>query len=168
MSKGLPYLYFKTKVELFKAVVKSVITPAFDAIRGQIEITTLPTEEFIKGPFLAFIQELVKSRRAVIARLLIGEGHKHPELTQFYFEHIVSRGLQTLQSLIDRGVARGEFRKTPLRDFPQLIIAPVLVSILWRGLFEPYRHLDTDRLLETHVNLLLDAIRAPGAKEEKQ
>jgi len=165
VSKGLPYLYFKTKVELFKAVVKSVITPAFDAIRGQIEITTLPTEEFIKGPFLAFIQELVKSRRAVIARLLIGEGHKHPELTQFYFEHIVSRGLQTLQSLIDRGVARGEFRKTPLRDFPQLIIAPVLVSILWRGLFEPYRHLDTDRLLETHVNLLLDAIRAPGAKE---
>jgi len=146
VSKGLPYLYFKTKVELFKAVVKSVITPAFDAIRGQIEITTLPTEEFIKGPFLAFIQELVKSRRAVIARLLIGEGHKHPELTQFYFEHIVSRGLQTLQSLIDRGVARGEFRKTPLRDFPQLIIAPVLVSILWRGLFEPYRHLDTDRL----------------------
>ena len=65
-------------------------------------------------------------------------------------------------------MARGEFRKTPLRDFPQLIIAPVLVSILWRGLFEPYRHLDTDRLLETHVNLLLDAIRAPGAKEETQ
>src|SRR6185312_9012931 len=26
VSKGLPYLYFKTKVELFKAVVKSVIT----------------------------------------------------------------------------------------------------------------------------------------------
>jgi AcrR family transcriptional regulator len=168
VSKGLPYLYFKTKVELFKAVVKSVITPAFDAIRGQIETTTLPTEDFIKGPFLAFIQELVKSRRAVIARLLIGEGHKHPELTQFYFEHIVSRGLQTLQSLIDRGVARGEFRPTPLRDFPQLIIAPMLTAILWRSLFEPYRHLDTDRLLETHVNLLLDAIRVPQAQGNVQ
>ena len=27
---------------------------------------------------------------------------------------------------------------------------------------------DTDRLLETHVNLLLDAIRAPGAKERPE
>jgi AcrR family transcriptional regulator len=164
VSKGLPYLYFKTKVELFKAVVKSVITPAFDALRGQIETTTLPTEAFIRGPFLAFIQELAKSRREVLARPLIVEGRKHPELTQFYFEHVISRGLQTLQFLIDRGVARGEFRDTPLRDFPQLIIAPMLMAILWRSLFESYRHLDIDRFLETHVNLLLDAIRAPSPK----
>src|SRR5262245_31045322 len=105
VSKGLPYLYFKTKEELFKAVVRSVITPAFDMMRGQIEATTLPTEEFIKGPFLAFIQELVNSRRAVMARLLIGEGHKHPELTKFYFEHVVSMGLQWMQGLINWWVA---------------------------------------------------------------
>jgi AcrR family transcriptional regulator len=166
VSKGLPYLYFKTKEELFKAVVKSVVTPAFDAIRGEIEATTLPTETFIRGPFLAFIQELVKSRRAIIARLLIGEGHNHPELTKFYFEHIISRGLETLQALIDRGVARGEFRKTALRDFPQLIIAPMLTAILWRALFERYHHLDTDGLLKTHVALLTDAIRAPGREAQ--
>ena len=33
VSKGLPYLYFRTKEELFKAVVKSIVTPAFDAMR---------------------------------------------------------------------------------------------------------------------------------------
>ena len=33
VSKGLPYLYFKTKVELFKAVIRSVITSHFEVIR---------------------------------------------------------------------------------------------------------------------------------------
>ena len=161
VSKGLPYLYFKTKVELFKAVIRSVITSHFDVIREQMETTDLSVEAFLKGPFLRFIQELVGSRRALIARLLIAEGHKHPELTEFYYETVVSRGIETFTRLIDRGVARGEFRKTRLRDFPQLLIAPVLTAIIWRSLFERHHHLDTDGLLATNVELLVDAIRAP-------
>jgi len=49
-----------------------------------------------------------------------------------------------------------------LRDFPQLLFAPVLTAIFWRALFERHHHLDTDALLETHISLLLDAIRAPA------
>ena len=164
VSKGLPYLYFKTKVELFKAVVRSVITSHFDAIRERMETTELSAEDFLKGPFLAFIQELVGSRRAFIARLLIAEGHKHPELTAFYFETVVSRGIETLARLIDRGVERGEFRPTRLRDFPQLLVAPALTAIIWRSLFERHRHLDTDAMLATNIELLVDAIRIPRAE----
>jgi AcrR family transcriptional regulator len=162
VSKGLPYLYFKTKVELFKAVIRSVITSHFEVIRGQMETTDLSVEAFLKGPFLRFIQELVGSRRAFIARLLIAEGHKHPELTEFYYETVVSRGIETLTKLIDRGVARGEFKPTRLRDFPQLLIAPVLTAIIWRSLFERHHHLDTDALLATNVELIIDAIKTPG------
>src|SRR5678815_5240898 len=54
VSKGLPYLYFKTKVELFKAVVKSVITSHFEVLRERMETPELSTEDFLKGPFLSF------------------------------------------------------------------------------------------------------------------
>jgi AcrR family transcriptional regulator len=162
VSKGLPYLYFKTKEELFKAVVRSVITAHFDVIRDKMEKTDMPVEAFLKGPFLSFVQELVSSKRAFIARLLIAEGHKHPELTKFYYEQVVARGIETMTRLIDRGVERGEFKPTRLRDYPQLLIAPVLTAIIWRGLFEKHRHLDTDGLLKTNIDLLTDAIRAPG------
>ena len=164
VSKGLPYLYFKTKEALFKAVVKSVITSHFDVIRAKMEATELSVEAFLKGPFLSFVQELVGSRRAFIARLLIAEGHKHPELTKFYYDQVVSRGVATLSRLIERGIERGEFKPTPLRDYPQLLIAPMLTAIIWRQLFEPYHHLDTDALLKTNIDLLTDAIRAPGRK----
>jgi AcrR family transcriptional regulator len=162
VSKGLPYLYFKTKEALFRAVIKSVITAHFDVMRQRMETTTLSSEAFLKGPFLSFLQELVCSKRAFIARLMIAEGHKHPELTKFYYDQVVSRGIETLTRLIDRGVERGEFRPTRLREFPQLLVAPALTAILWRQLFERHHHLDTDGLLATNVELLTDAIRAPG------
>ena len=162
VSKGLPYLYFKTKEALFRAVIKSVITAHFDVMRQRMETTTLSSEEFLKGPFLSFLQELVCSKRAFIARLLIAEGHKHPELTKFYYDQVVSRGIETLTRLIDRGIERGEFRPTRLREFPQLPVAPALTAILWRQLFERHHHLDTDGLLATNIELLTDAIRAPG------
>ena len=167
VSKGLPYLYFKTKEALFKAVMKSVITSHFDVIREKMEKTALSVEEFLKGPFLAFIQDLVGSKRAFIARLLIAEGHKHPELTKFYYEQVVSRGIETMTRLIDRGVERGEFKPTALRDYPQLLFAPVITAIFWRHLFERHHHLDTDALLKTNIDLLTDAIRAPGREPIK-
>ena len=136
VSKGLPYLYFKTKVELFKAVIRSVISSHFDVIRQRMETTELSVEEFLKGPFLRFIQELPGSKRAFIARLLIAEGYKHPELTQFYYENVISRGLETMRRLIDRGIESGEFKPTPLRDYPQLLVAPVLMAVIWRSLFD--------------------------------
>jgi AcrR family transcriptional regulator len=162
VSKGLPYLYFKTKEALFRAVIKSVITAHFDVMRQRMETTTLSSEAFLKGPFLSFLQELVCSKRAFIARLMIAEGHKHPELTKYYYDQVVSRGIETLTRLIDRGIERGEFRPTRLREFPQLLVAPALTAILWRQLFERHHHLDTDGLLATNIELLTDAIRAPG------
>jgi len=168
VSKGLPYLYFKTKEELFKAVIRSVISPMFDAMRDQMLATDLSSEAFLKGPFLTFLQDLVKSRRILIARLLIAEGHKHPELTAFYYEHVISKGRDSLQSFIERGVERGEFRPTALRDFPQLLIAPAAIAVIWRTLFERHHHLDTDALLKTHIDLMVNAIRAPEREGEKR
>ena len=142
--------------------MRSVISAHFDVMREKMETTELSAEAFLKGPFLRFIQELVGSRRAFIVRLLIAEGHKHPELTEFYYETVVSRGIETLTRLIDRGIARGEFKPTRLRDFPQLLIAPVLTAVIWRSLFERHHHLDTDGLLATNLELIIDAIKAPG------
>jgi AcrR family transcriptional regulator len=161
VSKGLPYLYFKTKVELFKAVIRSVISSHFEIIRERMESTDLSVEEFLKGPFLHFIQELPGSKRAFIARLLIAEGYKYPELTQFYYENVISRGLAAMRALIDRGIANGEFKPNPLRDYPQLLVAPVLMAIIWRSLFERHYHVDTDKLLATNIDLLIAAVKAP-------
>ena len=75
------------------------------------------------------------------------------------WENVVSRGLQAITGLLERGVRNGEFRETAVSGLPQLVIAPALVSLLWRILFAS-RDLDTDQLIDTQVNMLLAYIKA--------
>ncbi len=161
VSKGLLYLYFKTKEELFKAVIRGVVMPRIDALKTAIADTELSADEFLQGPFLDFIRKLPDSPARIVVRLLIAEGHKHPDLTAYYFDQVISGGMDALRQLIDRGVRHGEFRQSSLGEFPQLLVAPVLMSIIWKALFQKHCPLDTDKLLQTHIDLILRAIKSP-------
>ena len=49
VSKGLLYLYFKTKEELFKAVIRSVVAPRIDELARALDSSELGAEAFIRG-----------------------------------------------------------------------------------------------------------------------
>ena len=159
VSKGLLYLYFKTKEELFKAVVRSVVIPRVDSLQRELAESELSAEEFIRGPVAEFMKRIPGSPVSVVIRLLISEAPKHPDLVEFYWENVASRGLAALKGLLDRGVSNGEFRRTAVNDLPQLLLAPVMVSVVW-GVVFANRSLDTDKLIETNIEMILDYIRA--------
>jgi AcrR family transcriptional regulator len=159
VSKGLLYLYFKTKEDLFKAVIRSFLSPRIDALISNIEETELSAEEFLRGPFLAFARSLPKSPAKILIRLMIAEGPKHPDLTAWYWDNVVSRALAALRTLIKRGVANGEFRESALIEFPQLLVTPVFFSVIWMIIFQSHSNLDTDRFIEAHVEMVLDSIK---------
>ena len=165
VSKGLLYLYFKTKEELFKAVIKSFVSPRIDALKSEIESTELTAEEYLRGPFLAFARQVPKSPARVLVRLMIAEGAKHPDLTDWYHRNVVSHGLAALRSLIERGVRNGEFRKSALQEFPHMVVAPVLFAIVWSLVFGGRHDLNSDRFIEAQVDLLLSAVKAHGSNE---
>jgi AcrR family transcriptional regulator len=159
VSKGLLYLYFKTKEELFKAVIRSVVIRRVDALLLAVEETELSSEEFIRGPLLDFMKGVPGSPVAIVIRLLIAEGQRHPDLVDYYWENVVAKGLSAISGFLQRGVRRGEFRDTAITNQPQLILAPVILSILWKILFTK-RSLDTDRLIETQIDMILAHIKA--------
>ena len=158
VSKGLLYLYFKTKEELFKAVIRSVVIRRLDALLVTIETTELSSEDFIRGPLLEFMKHVPGSPVAVVIRLLIAEGQRHPDLVDYYWENVVSKGLGAIARCVERGVERGEFLDTAVTQLPQLLVAPMMVSMIWKILFAK-RTLDTDKLLETHIEMLLSYIK---------
>ncbi len=159
VSKGLMYLYFKTKEELFKAVVKSVVIRRIDRLIGNIESTDLSSEDFIRGPLLSFMKQVPESPVAIVIRLLISEGPRHPDLVDYYYENVVAKGLAAITGFVERGVERGEFRKSVITELPQLFLAPVMLSIIWGIVFKT-RELDTNKLIETQIDMLLTHIRA--------
>ena len=58
VSKGLLYLYFKTKEELFKAVIRSFVAPKVRELSAIVDASDLSAEEFMRVPFLAMIKTL--------------------------------------------------------------------------------------------------------------
>src|SRR5210317_2213650 len=109
ISKGLLYLYFKTKEELFKAVIRNVVTPRVDELTRNLDSSELSAEAFIRAPLLAFMQRLPGSPASVVIRLMISEAPKHPDLVEYYWDNVASRGLAALRRLLERGVENGEF-----------------------------------------------------------
>lgn len=165
VSKGLLYLYFDTKQALFKAVIRSVVMRRIDALLAAVENTELSSEAFMRGPLIEFMKTLPGSPVAVVIRLLIAEGQRHPDLVDYYWDNVVAKGLAALTRIIERGVERGEFRDTDVTRLPQLVLAPAMVSVIWRILFTRHQ-LDTDRLIETQIDMLLAYIKA--GTEQKQ
>ena len=49
--------------------------------------------------------------------------------------------MTVMRALLARAVARGECERRAVR-FPQLLVAPGLVAIIWNGLFERFAPLD--------------------------
>ena len=159
VSKGLTYLYFKTKEDLFKAVVRNVVVRRVDSLIGNIESSQLSSEEFIRGPFLSFMKKVPGSPIAIVIRLLISEGQRHPDLRDYYYDNVVARGLGAISAFVERGVERGEFRREALDLQPQLFLAPMMLSMIWRLIFTE-KPLDTDKLMETQVDMLLTHLKA--------
>lgn len=162
VSKGLLYLYFKTKEELFKAVIRSFISPHVANLTETIEATDVSVAEFLRGPFLATAKKLPRSPLRILIRLMVSEGPKHPDLTAFYWENVVSPALGAMHTLFTRGVDRGEVRASALNEFPQLLVTPVLFSALWMIVFERHQTLDIESMLEAHVEFVLNAIVNDG------
>jgi AcrR family transcriptional regulator len=158
VSKGLLYLYFKTKEELFKSVVTSFVVPKLDALLVNIEQDELTAEEFLRGPFLNFARTIPGSPIGMIVRLLIAEGPKHPDLLQFYWDKVVSRGIAAIQGLVEKGVRAGEFKRSPVTEQPLLFVMPVVFSVIFRLLFAK-QGIDTDKLIDTQIKLLIEHMK---------
>ena len=158
VSKGLLYLYFKTKEELFKSVIRSFVVPRIDALTKIIDTSDLSSEEFLRGPFLDFVKKIPGSPVAVVVRLMVAEGPKHPDLLQFYWDNVVSRGIGAINELLQRGVSSGEFRQSAVSDQPALFIMPVVFSVIFNLLFGK-QAIDTDQLIETQIDLLITHLK---------
>ena len=161
VAKGTIYLYYAGKEQLFQAVVRRAVVPQLDDLERRALAESGPVEAFLRGPFIRLQLHLLQSDLRRLVRVMLTEGPLFPELTAFYYHEVIARGLAMLRALIARGVERGEFRATALGELPQPLVASTVLALLWESLFGHLHPLETERLLVTHISLLLDGLKAP-------
>jgi len=160
VAKGTIYLHFKDKETLFEELVRTAIVPVVD------RMTTPPpiggsVREALEAFAKTFLREVVATRRADIIRLIVAEGPRFPAIADFYYREVISRGLAAMRGLIEIGIARGEIRLDELKNFPQIVVAPAIVAIVWKSLFERHAPLDANEMLRVHLDLIFGARSKP-------
>ena len=101
-----------------------------------------------------FIQEVATTRRGDIVRLILAEGTRFPAIADFYYREVISRGLSAMRALIEFGIKRGEIRQAALANFPQVVVAPAIVAVIWKSLFDRHAPLDANAMLRVHLDLI--------------
>jgi AcrR family transcriptional regulator len=153
VAKGTIYLYFKDKEALFQELVRTALVPLIEQL-AQPPQPGGSARAMLEHFADTFVREVAGTRRGEILRLIIAEGARFPALSEFYYREVVARGLAGLQRLIAYGLASGEIGNADLARFPQLVVAPAMVAIIWQGLFARYAPLDAAAMLKTHLDLL--------------
>lgn len=173
VGKGTLYLYFPSKDELFKAVIRAAILPNLEQAEAMVGSAGGPCFPLLERLLRMVARLVATTRMAVIPRLVIAEAGNFPELAAFYHREVIRRGFGVVAALLRRGIESGEFRPMPIDPNVRLIVAPLLMSAVWRTSFDGVDGeppLDVSALVEVHIGnlrrvLLRDAGDGAGAED---
>ena len=159
VAKGTIYLHFRDKETLFQEIIRSVLSPVVTTVESAMQVD-IPIR-VISGQLVeVFVREIYGTRRKDVIRLIISEGARFPSIGEFYYREVLSRVFAALRALLARAAARGEIKGDALIRFPQLMGAPVILAVVWNGLFDRFEPLDVRAFLNAHLDVLFGTGRA--------
>jgi AcrR family transcriptional regulator len=156
IAKGTIYLYFRDKESLFQELVRAMLSPVVGAIEAA-PLTDMPVRAIAEMIVDLFVREVYGTRRKDVIRLIIAEGPRFPKLAEFYYREVIAHVMPAMQALLARAAKRGELGSDALARFPQLLIAPGLVAVVWNGLFDRFSPLDVREFMRAHLDLIFGA-----------
>jgi len=151
VSKGTLYLYFDSKEELFKAVVRTGIVPAIQEAERLVDGFAGSATELVHEIFTGWWRLIGANRLSAIPKIMIAEARNFPEIADFYHDEVMEPGKRMFARAIQRGVDSGEFRPLDVQCAVRVLLAPLVMHAIWqhslagceKNLVDPARYLDT-------------------------
>ena len=135
VSKGTLYLYFANKEELFKAVVRENVVPAIGQAESVIDGFQGTSVDLFGEIMLGWWQRIGDTKLSGITKLIMAESGNFPEVARFYQDEVMSRAERMIVRMLERGMARGEFRTVDAAQATQIVMAPLLMLMMWKHSF---------------------------------
>lgn len=163
VSKGTIYLYFASKDDLFRAVVERRIVVLLEEGEALLAAHDGSAAELLRLVIHRMMEALHRDDMVRLARLAHAEMAQFPEVRDFWWEHVVLRNRRLLGSIVERGIAQGEFSPVARLVIPRAIPSLLLHQGQTRSLFND---LDRDapparEIIDLTLDALLAGLRLP-------
>ncbi len=168
VSKGTVYLYFDSKEALFKSLVETLVLPEVEAAETFVESHAGTAREAIVSLVHRWWERVGETRLCALPKLILSEAGNFPELARFYSENVIHRAGRLIASVIERGIASGEFRPCDPMLTGRLLIAPLIFATIWKQSMTPFDDMDTRAYLRQHVDLFLHGLLAQPEEDDAQ
>src|SRR6266702_2112 len=107
-----------------------------------------------KGTIYLHFKDKESMFEELVRTVIVAEGPRFPSVADFYYREVVSRGIAGMRALIELGIARGEIREKDLARYPQILVAPAMIAVIWQSLFARHAPLDAQDMLRVHLDLI--------------
>ena len=167
VSKGTLFLYFQSKEELFKAVVRENISGRFTEWRAELETFEGSTPELLAYCMNSWWERVGLTRASGLTKLMMSEAKNFPDIAAFYQQEVIMPGHHLIRAVLQRGMDRGEFRPMDLDYAVYLVVAPMIFLILSRHTagvcLSSNTDLDPKKYIAFQVQTILGGISVPAA-----
>ena len=162
VSKGLPYLYFRSKEELFKAVIEEAIAEPLVRANELIDGFDGSTRDLLRALVDRF-RAFAESPAGGVIKLILAEAGNFPDVARFYCSNFDLRGRQLFEKILRRGISTGEFRAIDDVEMTAIMIAqPLAMHSIWLRSIAPYdesQPVDSDRYYHAYIDFILKGLR---------
>lgn len=161
VSKGLPFLYFRNKEGLFKAVIGEAILAPLHSGEDLLAAYDGTTEELLREIVTRF-QAFDETPAGGVLKLVVAEAGNFPDVARYFVEEIERRGQKLFVDVLRRGIARHEIR--PLADVESAALvlrSPLGMFSIWRWSLAPHSEprLPPEKFFDAYLEMFLRGLR---------
>lgn len=157
-------LYFPTKAELFREVIRSTIVNSLP-VRGEASApaTAAGATTRVREAARRFLREMAQPGNGALLQLSVGELPRFPDLALFHATEVIGRAALDLEKALAEGVATGELKVADPRTTARVILSALITHAHWFAFPEIYVGIigtDPFRAEEAVLDVLVNGLRA--------
>ena len=167
VAKATLYRYYENKLELFKAVVRHSLVAGLDEFAKPKFRKSLGARERLVLLLTTFTERVAGSPLSGIPKLVIAEAGNIPEVARFYHDEVIAKARALVLGALAEGAAAGEFRPVDAEYAWRIVVAPMLLSIIWKHSFQAFetQPFDFRRHLDSQLDLLFNGLAVDRRKK---
>ncbi len=162
VSKGTLFLYFSSKEDLFKAVIRANLADHFPAWNQEFEEFLGTSSAMLEYAMVSWWQRIGSTDASGITKLVMSEANNFPEVVQFYDQEVIRPGHELFQRILQRGIDSGEFVVFNTEQAVHSLVSAIVYVTMWKHALAcnaSHNNLDPETFLRNHVELMVQAWR---------